>query len=102
MKQGSILFPMLFNIFINDLLESLKGEPDGVRISDFKLNTIGYADDITVISSTVPGLQNLMDKCLLYSEKLRFKIGVKKTNCIIICKTLLKHQPSWSLGENKM
>ena len=50
MKQGSMLSPRLFNIFINDLLISLKQIDSGVSINDFHLNVLAYADDLNLIS----------------------------------------------------
>ncbi|CAL4109800.1 unnamed protein product, partial [Meganyctiphanes norvegica] len=63
MRQGSILSPRLFNVFINDLLSSLKLNTNGVRIHDFKLSVIAYADDINLFSTTTTGLQKLMNIC---------------------------------------
>ena len=64
-RQGSILSPALFNIFINDLLIILNNSTDGVQIGHLLLNSFAYADDITVFAATVPGLQRLIDVYVL-------------------------------------
>ena len=61
MKQGSILSPLLFNIFINDLLLKLKPINSGVKIHDFHINVLAYCDDLNLISTTATGLQ----KCII-------------------------------------
>ena len=60
MKQGSLLSPRLFNIFINDLLHNLQSMNVGVRIHNFHINFFAYADDINLLSTTAAGLQSLI------------------------------------------
>jgi hypothetical protein len=105
MKQGSILSPTLFNIFINDLLISLDKVSAGVNVFGHKFNSCAYADDITVFSSTVSGLQNLVDVCVLYASQWRFNFGVRKTQFTTLGKNILKSAPhlfiNGSLIEHK-
>lgn len=79
-RQGSILSPLLFNIFIDQLLVYLKGMSPGVWIGSSHFNSFAYADDISVFSGTATGLQVLIDKCASYASVWRFKFGVKKQN----------------------
>ena len=94
--QGSILSPYIFNIFINDLLLELHESNYGVAIGDVHFNSFAYADDVTVFSSTAIGLQRLIDKCYAYSQKWRFKFGIKKTKCMSIENISFVTSPSWS------
>jgi hypothetical protein len=102
MKQGSLLSPTLFNVFINDLLVELQASDTGVRVFDYKVNTCVYADDITVLSSTAPGLQSLIDICTDYASKWQFKFGIKKTQLCIVGKELLKKQPKFYLNSDEI
>ena len=97
MRQGSLLSPTLFNLFINDLLIQLKSANTGIRIEDLLLNSCAYADDATIFSSTIPGLQQLMDISSSYANRWRFKFSSKKTKCIIFGKQITTASPSWSL-----
>ena len=53
-RQGSVLSPCLFNLFINQLLLDLNNCDAGVRIGDTLYNSMAYADDITLFSTNVP------------------------------------------------
>ena len=100
MRQGSILSPRLFSVFIDDLLQQLKSNVNGMKIYNLKLNAIAYADDINLFSTTTTGLQKLLDICDSYAKKWRIKFNPTKTKCTQIGKSALKIPPTWTLdGE---
>ena len=86
MKHGSIIFPQMFNKFINDLLIKLKSMSTGVRIYDFHLYMFAYADDLNLVSTTAAGLQSLMNICHQYAHAWRMKFNPTKTNIVCISK----------------
>ena len=102
MRQGSILSPRLFSVFIDDLLQQLKSNPSGMKIYSFKLNAIAYADDINLFSTTATGLQKLLDTCDSYAKKWRIKFNPTKTKCTQIGKPELKTPPEWTLDGEKI
>ena len=59
-KQGCSLSPLLFNIFISDLPESLnEGASSPVRIDETKsLNYLIWADDLLILSESKSGFTN--------------------------------------------
>lgn len=102
MRQGSILSPTLFNIFLDELLEQLQRTHHGARVFDMVVNSCAYADDISLFAATVPGLQHLIDICVAYSEKYRFKFGLKRSKCVVIGKHPLITLPTWKLGMQSL
>ena len=100
-KQGSLLSPVFFNYFINDMLLELKNDDNGVCIDNLKFTSFAFADDVTLLSCTVSGLQHLIDICYNYAQRWRFSFGVKKSKCMVIGKGLFKSnfQHHWKLGD---
>lgn len=101
-KQGSILSPALFNIFINDLLVELSETRHGARFGESVINSFAYADDVTLISPIISGLQNLINVCNAYADKWRFKFGINKTHCMILNGKVFTRTPTWLLGRQEI
>ena len=61
-RQGCILSPLLFNLFLNELPLSINDrKTDPIILPNWdKLNTLFYADDLVFISRSKIGLQNCL------------------------------------------
>ena len=62
-RQGIVLSPSLFNVYVDDLLKVLSVSGYGARIADMYCGCVAYADDLTLVSPTVNGMQKLLDIC---------------------------------------
>jgi hypothetical protein len=49
LKQGDPLSPILFNLVLQKVIQSIKMVPSGIKIGDEQLNILAYADDIALI-----------------------------------------------------
>ena len=68
-KQGGIISPTLFCIYIDIMLEKLKEHPAGCRMSGRYKGTIAYADDIALFCPRIEGLQTTLDVCADYAKE---------------------------------
>ena len=62
-RQGGILSPLFFNIYIDDLSVKLNSLNIGCIAKQLLINHLMYADDLVLISPSTAGLQKLLDIC---------------------------------------
>ena len=62
-KQGGILSPHLFNVYMDDLSVNLNKLQIGCLYAGTIMNHMMYADDLCVFSPSVAGLRKLTDCC---------------------------------------
>ena len=65
-RQGGILSPILFSIYMDDLLIELRESGYGAYLSNLFSGSILYADDVCLISRSCFGLQKMLDICSQY------------------------------------
>lgn len=60
LKQGDVLSPTLFALYVNDLAQDIKRANSGIDIGAFNLSILLYADDIVLIAEEESKLQNML------------------------------------------
>jgi len=65
-RQGGILSPILFNVYVDNLIEELKNSGYGCYICRTFYGCIMYADDLLLLSPSLLGLQSMLDICSSY------------------------------------
>ena len=83
-KQGDVLSPILFNIFIDGIVKDLKnGKCDPVQVNDVHVNCLLYADDIVIFSESKSGLQNSLDILNNYCSNWKLQVNIDKSKVLI-------------------
>ena len=84
-RQGCPLSPLLFNIYIQELLnEALENSKDGVKVGGQLVNAVRFADDQAMVANTNAGLQRIMDCLDRTSKDYGMRINIKKTKVMRI------------------
>ena len=67
LRQGGVLSPKLFAIFVDDLPQDLAMCKSGCYIDDQCMNHVMYVDDICLLAPSAIGLQRMLDVCFDFS-----------------------------------
>jgi hypothetical protein len=68
-KQGCILNPTLFSLYINDLIDHFGPECEPLELNRKPISCLLYADDIILLSESAKGLQKSFDLLKTYCDK---------------------------------
>ena len=101
-RQGCILSPYAFKIFLNDLPEIFDLICDPVKLGNERISCLLYADDLVLLSESKQGLQKCLDKLHDYAQKWDLKINLSKTKIMIFQKGGRKTTSEFFIGNQKL
>ena len=78
-RQGGVLSPDLYSIYVDDLILELQSTGIGCHIASTFAAALFYADDMCILAPSVKGLQKLLDICEKYCERWDIGLNAKKT-----------------------
>ena len=67
-RQGGILSPRLFAVYVDDLSKQLSDTRSGCFIGHQCINHVIYAEDICLLAPNTLGLQKLLEVCYDFSQ----------------------------------
>ena len=101
-RQGCVLSPTLFNIFMSDLPNKLSRDVNVKLDDNTNINCLLWADDIILLSESEDGLNTLLQNLHDYSEMNNLKVNTEKTKCMIFNKTGRLLHRNFYLGNYKL
>ena len=89
-RQGGILSPYLFNVYVDELSEELNKCNVGCNLNGLLINHLMYADDLVLISPSSAGLSQLLRECEKFGTRHDVKYNAKKSAVMIYRSMTLK------------
>ena len=100
LRQGCVLSPCLFSLFIMDLAWELEEKGLGVKVRGQWVGSCLFADDIALLASSASELQAMLDVAAEFASKWRLKFNPKKCGILVIGQK--KQQRKWHLGRDRI
>ena len=107
-KQGGIISPILFNIYMDELSMHLNSSGIGGYLGTAFINHLCYADDLCLINLSSSGMQQLLHICneyaaehqLMYNGSKSFSLCFKRKDLYFSPPTFFLINPKFHLLSN--
>ena len=86
-KQGGVLSPILFTVYMDSLLLKLKTSRIGCHVNGTYVGALCYADDLTLLCPSLVGLNKMIRICTEYADEYNLTFNASKTVAMSFGKT---------------
>ena len=83
-KQGGVLSPTLFSVYLDELLSRIKNSGAGCHIGLESFAAFAYADDVVLLSPSLCGLKRLLTICAEYAREYNVLFNASKSKMIVL------------------
>jgi len=78
-RQGCVLSPLLFDLFIDSMAREAKALGLGVDVGGQLVAILLYADDVVLLAKSQEDLQKLLDAVAAFFRRWRLEVNLSKT-----------------------
>ena len=81
-RQGAVLSPILFSMYVNDLIDLLRASGMGCHVGSMYMGIFAYADDILLLAPRREVLQKMVTLSENYMIQHKINFSPTKTKCL--------------------
>src|SRR4051794_27235422 len=83
-RQGSVLSPLLFNLFMEGLADRLRAAGVGVRLGTaYLLSCLLFADDVALVAESVSDLSRLIVTAQAWVSDVGSSVNISKSGVVL-------------------
>lgn len=86
-KQGGILSPKMFILYLDDLFVKLKSSGLGCHINGEYCGILGYADDLTLLATSKEELGKMLEICVQFAKEFDLLFNPSKSTFLVFSTT---------------
>ena len=91
-RQGGIISPILFCVYLDGLLLQLRNSDVGCYIGNFFVGALAYANDLALLAPSVSVMHLLLKICDDHSKKFSIVFNASKSACLMVTRNKLVQQ----------
>ena len=80
MKQGTIISPILFCVYLDTLFIELKNAGVGCFISNWFVAALAYANEVVLLAPTARAMRTILSVCNRFAAEFNVTFNAKKLN----------------------
>jgi hypothetical protein len=96
-RQGGIISPVLFCIYMDQLLKRLEDAGLGCHMGKHFYGALSYADDLTLAVPSISGLRKMLEICEEYGDEYSVDYNSTKTVCVLFSRRKVTVKPEVQL-----
>ena len=97
LRQGCILSPSLFSLFLMDLADELERRGLGVKVTGTWMGACFFAGDIVLMAESGKELQCMLDVVYKYANRWKLRFNASKCGVLVVGQK--KSGKLWALGK---
>ena len=82
-KQGGVLSPVLFTVYLDELLRRMSNSRFGCYIDNIFCGTLAYADDVIILAPSVASLRGMLSICESFANDYNIIFNSRKSKLLV-------------------
>ena len=101
LRQGEVLSPLLFSLFVEDLELYLQDRTTcGLSIEEINIILLLFADDMVIVGNSPEDLQNSLNLLFKYCSDWGLTVNIQKTKIVVFRKRgQIREGESWTYND---